>query len=121
MARKLQIKEGHKILIVNSPRGYKETLIGDLPKNAVFLEDAKGPAEIIQVFVSSKKELEEHVSKMKSLLGRRGILGNLPKSNIKNSIRHQQGYHPSTLAIGWIEGRGYVLAGQGMVSPETEA
>ncbi len=74
VAEKLQIKEGHRLLIVNSPKGYKESVLRDVPKSVMLLKDGKGPAHIIQVFVKSKKELGEQLVKLKPLLDSKGIL-----------------------------------------------
>jgi len=73
VAQKLQVKEGHKLLLVNPPPGYRETLLKGLSKNVVFLKDAKIPADIIQVFVASQKELEEQLFKLKPRLDPKGI------------------------------------------------
>jgi len=89
VAHKLLVREGHKVLILNPPRGYKEKNLGSLPKTAVFLKDSKGPADVIQVFVSSKKELEEQLAKLKPSLGSTSILWvTYPKgtSKIKSDV-----------------------------------
>lgn len=74
VAQKLQIREGHKLLIINPPKGYKESLAKDVSKSVVFLKEAKTPANIIQVFVTSNRELGEQLAKLKPLLSPNEIL-----------------------------------------------
>lgn len=88
VAQKLQIKEGSKVLFVNPPQGY-QALLGSLPKSATVLKAATEPVDVIQVFVTSKKELEEQVGKLKALLSPKGIFWvTYPKgtSKIKTDI-----------------------------------
>ncbi len=73
VAEKLQIKEGQRVLLVNAPRGYK-TLLGKLPKGAKLLKAATEPADVIQVFVADRKELEEQLPKLKNVLAPDGML-----------------------------------------------
>ncbi len=73
VAEKLQIKEGMRVLFVNAPRGYK-TLLGPLPKGAKHLKAATEPADVIQVFVADRKELEEQLPKLKNVLAPGGML-----------------------------------------------
>ncbi len=43
VAQKLQIREGHKLLIINSPKDYKESLAKGVSKSVVFLKEARIP------------------------------------------------------------------------------
>ena len=73
VAQKLMIKEGRKVLFVNPPKNYKSTL-GELPPNVSVLKGPKEPVDIIQVFVTSRKELEEQLPRLKVALTPKGIL-----------------------------------------------
>ena len=73
IAQKLIIKEGHQVLFVNAPRGYK-TLLGALPKDVVALKAPTRPADVIQMFVADKKELEAQPPKLKAALALKGAL-----------------------------------------------
>ena len=73
VAQKLMIKEGQRLLLVNAPPGY-ETAIGTLPTGASVLRAPQGPVDAIQVFVASRKELEEQLGVLKGLLSSKGIL-----------------------------------------------
>ncbi len=73
IAQKLFIKPGHKVLIVNAPKGYKST-IGALPDKATIVTKAVVPIDVIQIFVANRKELEAQLPKLKSLLAPNGML-----------------------------------------------
>ncbi len=73
VARKLLIKTRHTVLLVNAPKDYKTTL-GALPKG-VKIETRLAPAaDVIQVFVANRKELEAQLSNLKPLLSSKSIL-----------------------------------------------
>jgi hypothetical protein len=73
VAQKLLIKPGQKILFVNAPRGYKAR-IGEIPEDVTVLKRPDEPADLIQVFVASGKELEEQLPRLKPLLAPKGLL-----------------------------------------------
>ncbi len=73
IAQKLQIKENYKVLLKGEPNEYKIAL-GQLPQNAVFLENSADPVDVVQVFVTSRKALESQLPKLKKLLKPKGIL-----------------------------------------------
>lgn len=88
IAQKLLVKEGNALLVLNAPRGYK-AILGALPKNARVLSQAKGPADIIQAFVTSRQELEAALAQLKPMLTPKAILWiTYPKgtSKIKSDI-----------------------------------
>jgi predicted transport protein len=56
LIKKLQIKPGQRILLLNAPDGYHEEL-GELPPG---VEQVKsGPADLVQLFVASGQELKQ--------------------------------------------------------------
>ena len=73
VAEKLPIKAGYKVLLFNIPPDYK-SLLGELPAGTTVLENSTEKADLIQVFVSSKKELEYQLSNLKALLKPKGLL-----------------------------------------------
>ena len=73
VAEKLLIKPGQKVLLVNQPKGYR-ALLGELPKNVKVLKETAEAVDLIQVFVASRKELEEHLPGLKALLAPKGLL-----------------------------------------------
>ncbi len=58
LGEKLQIKENYIVLLVNAPTGY-ETLLGKLPPNVKMTKSTAEPVDVVQVFATSKKELEQ--------------------------------------------------------------
>jgi hypothetical protein len=74
IAQKLLIKENRKVLLLNEPSNYRSKL-GKLPQNvAVTTEPSAKPFDIVQLFVTSKKELEVHLPKVKALAAKNGLL-----------------------------------------------
>ena len=73
-AQKLQIREGQKLLLVNPPRGYEEQLVKHLPRNVEIVKGASNDVEVIQVFISSKTQLNEQLGKLKKVLPPKGII-----------------------------------------------
>ena len=67
------IKEGRRVLFVSAPKNYVAKL-GELPRNVTVLKEPNEPAGIIQVFVANKKEMEEHLPKLKKILNPDGML-----------------------------------------------
>ena len=57
IARKLMLREGRSVLLVNAPGGYKKTP-GPLPTNVRILKTGGGPADMMQIFVTSRREME---------------------------------------------------------------
>ncbi|HYF64874.1 MAG TPA: DUF3052 family protein [Herpetosiphonaceae bacterium] len=70
LAQKLQIKPGRSLLLVAAPAGYAETL-GDLPADS---RREEAPADIVQLFVRSRAELEERLDAARAALNPGGIL-----------------------------------------------
>lgn len=73
LAQELGIKASSRVCIINAPRGYKARL-GALSPDAHFVATLTKAIDVIQVFVTSRKELEAQLPKLKPLLAPRGIL-----------------------------------------------
>lgn len=74
LAKKLGIKEGYSILIINRPPHYFK-LFSDLPKNLDILKGAKeGEVDFIHLFVKTKEELEDRIIHVKPLIKKEGII-----------------------------------------------
>ena len=84
IAQKLQLKPGQRFLIVNPPEGYREAL-GKLPSNLKILAEPQGSTDVIQVFISSRIELEKQLATLKMRLNSKGIIWvTYPKGPSKN-------------------------------------
>jgi hypothetical protein len=73
IVEKLAVKPDSRVFIVNAPHGYKSKL-GELPSRARLVPGSTKAIDVIQVFVSSRRELEEQLPKLKPLLATRGTL-----------------------------------------------
>jgi Protein of unknown function (DUF3052) len=73
VAQKLLIREDYTVLLVNAPKGYKDTL-GKLPKGATVVSKSSKPVDFIQIFAATKEEMTELFLKVKSLLKEEGLL-----------------------------------------------
>jgi len=58
LIKKLGVKEGFRVALVNSPRGFKKEL-GPLPDKAKFALSGTYPLDVILLFVSSEAELRK--------------------------------------------------------------
>jgi hypothetical protein len=56
LIKKLGIKEGFRVALVNSPRGFKKEL-GPLPDQAKFVPGGADSLEVVLLFVNSETEL----------------------------------------------------------------
>src|SRR5712692_9125838 len=71
---KLLIRGNARVLFVNAPRTY-QAVIKSVPASVTVMKDSKkGLVDVIQLFVSSKRELEEQLGKLKNLLAPKGMV-----------------------------------------------
>jgi predicted CoA-binding protein len=64
--QKLLIKDNYRVLLVNEPEGYR-SILGKLPKNVTIFSQGAKSVDLIQVFMTSKKELEDQLVKARAL------------------------------------------------------
>ena len=57
LTKKLGIKTGQTMLVMNAPEGYLDSLT-DLPKGVALATNADGAFDFVQVFVNSKAEVD---------------------------------------------------------------
>ena len=58
LSKKLRIDAGHRIRLINPPKGYVKQL-GELPEGARIVHKGHGACDFVHVFVRSVAELEE--------------------------------------------------------------
>jgi hypothetical protein len=58
LIKKLGIKEGSRVALVNSPKGFKKEL-GPLPEKAKFAASVTDSLDLILLFVNSERELQK--------------------------------------------------------------
>ncbi|MFQ6125173.1 MAG: DUF3052 domain-containing protein [Candidatus Heimdallarchaeota archaeon] len=86
VAQKLFIKDNYRVLFVNEPENYK-SLLENIPKNVTVLKSPEDSIDLIQVFITSRKELEEQLVRLKSFLTLKGLLWvTYPKGTSKMKV-----------------------------------
>ena len=82
------LKPGQTFLLLNPPAGYEKS-VGTLPEGVTLAASASGKVDAVQAFVSSKKELQETLRKLKDIINPVGMIWvTYPKgtSGIKTDI-----------------------------------
>ncbi|HEX8222012.1 MAG TPA: hypothetical protein VF914_22680 [Chloroflexia bacterium] len=102
MAKKLGIKPGHKVLVLNAPDGYLQAL-GPLPEGVGVATSGGGTFEVVQVFVRSKEDIDGCARRALEAVRPGGMLWfAYPKklSKVKTDINRDVGWDSLTGA-GW--------------------
>jgi hypothetical protein len=73
LVKKLGLKEGFKITILNAPENYAETL-GELPENITVSDTLTHPLDFIHFFTTHRDTLATEFSRLKQALTPAGIL-----------------------------------------------
>ncbi len=73
LTKKLGIREGSRVWLVNAPTGFRKTLAG-LPKDVLFVNQSAKPLDLILFFTKSRSELTNNFSKLASSLAPAGML-----------------------------------------------
>jgi hypothetical protein len=73
LAKKLGIKNGLIIKIVNQPEGYFD-LFGDLPSDLQIIEDNEKPKDFIHYFSKDVSQLEQDIESLKNQLEQNGMI-----------------------------------------------
>ncbi len=60
LAKKLGMKEGHRVAFLSAPDGFRE-LLGELPAGVRVKSPASGPLDVIIFFTRSRAELERRL------------------------------------------------------------
>ena len=71
LVKKLQLKPGMRVLVLNAPEGYLDRLT-PLPEGATFVE--QGPADWVQVFLRNKAEVDALAPRGIEAVTREGVL-----------------------------------------------
>jgi hypothetical protein len=83
LIKKLRIKEGMKIAILNAPEGFIKNL-GKLPKDVSIESGLKGTHDLVQLFVYNKTELEKMAPAAAKLLKENALFWiSYPKKSAK--------------------------------------
>jgi hypothetical protein len=102
LTKKLVLKPGYRVLLLNAPAGYP-ALLGELPPGATLEENPAGQYDLVQAFVKSKAEAEALWPTAVEAVKPGGVLWmTYPKktSAIKTDINRDSGWE-SLKAAGW--------------------
>lgn len=94
--KKLGIKPGFKVLIMNAPEGYLDQL-GQVPENVEVSTTGGSSYDFVQVFVTNKADVEQHAPTAMVATKMGGLLWfSYPKktSKIKTDINRDAGWEP---------------------------
>ncbi len=105
LLKKLQVKPGRTVLLLNPPPGYRERLL-PLPEGAALLADGapQTGADIVQVFVHRQTDVETLAHRGMAALKPGGILWlTYPKRSktVQTDINRDTGWD-SVTAAGWL-------------------
>jgi hypothetical protein len=73
LAKRLQIKPGQRIAVLNAPAGYLEAL-GELPAQVNVSVKLSGEFDLIQAFFSEREQIEKDALQLKKALRPGGVL-----------------------------------------------
>lgn len=73
LAKKLGIKEGFTVLIIDPPDNY-EQLLHPWPTGAVLLDSPKGDLDVVHLFTNSRNELFRKLAECVRLIKRNGTI-----------------------------------------------
>jgi hypothetical protein len=102
LARKLGIRPGSRVLILNPPHGYK-SMLEPLPRDAEMLLGGTGPFDVVQCFVASQAELAQRAPLALNAAGPGAwVWMCYPKksSKVRTDLSRRDGWEPIR-AAGW--------------------
>lgn len=103
LVKKLLIKPGYRVLLLNAPQGYAPRL-EPLPEGAAVHTTPDGTYDLVQLFVSSRAEADRHTAAALKAVEPGGLLWmTYPKktSKIKTDISRDSGWDAIGSA-GWL-------------------
>ena len=67
LAKKLGIKEAHRVLLVNEPKEYR-TLLGPLSESVKFIRRADATVDVAHIFTTQRQDLSKHLVALRQTL-----------------------------------------------------
>ncbi len=103
LAKKLGIKAGHVVALINEPDGLRE-LLTDLPKGASFVPELTGRENLAVWFATSEAELKEQISHHAKLVPDGGLWIAWPKkASGRGSDLSEKNVRETGLAAGLVD------------------
>lgn len=102
LVKKLLIKPGHRVLVLNAPEGFVK-MLAPLPDGVTLEQQPNGTYDCVQLFVTAKVDLERDAAKAIKALKPDGLLWiAYPKksSKIKTDITRDVGWE-AVYQAGW--------------------
>ena len=72
-AKKLGLKDGHRVCVLNPPKKYSD-VIGRLPKDIALTDRLNHPADIVHVFITRQADLTSRIQLMRKAIAPDGAL-----------------------------------------------
>ncbi len=72
-AKKLGLKEGGRVAVLNPPQSYA-ALIGSLPKSVTLTDRLNQPVDVVHVFVTKQADLKSRIALMRKAIAPAGAL-----------------------------------------------
>ena len=89
LLKKIGVKPGHRLLVLNAPYGYLDQLT-PLPEKAELATKGKGPFDVVQLFVKNKAQVDRDAAKAMQAVKPRGLLWDcLPEEKFEDRDRYQ--------------------------------
>lgn len=104
LAAKLDVKPGHRMLLVGAPAGFEATL-GALPEGACASRGLGSPVDIVHAFVTRRTQLEERLGELQARVREGGQLWvSWPKraSGVATDLT-EEALRDVVLPTGWVD------------------
>jgi hypothetical protein len=90
LAKKLGVKAGYKVLVLNAPDGYLQAL-DPLPEGVEAATSGEGAFDVVQVFVRSKADIDGYARQALDALRPGGLPGSRTRRRPQRSRRTSTG------------------------------
>ena len=94
LAKKLGIKPGTVISVVNAPRDYA-ALLDPLPENVTFVEQTAAELDVAHLFTRTRSELAELLGRYRRKIKQSGAIWvSWPQTSVRFRLRGHRGHSP---------------------------